>query len=68
MSLMYREGFSLLSGSAVVRLMPTCAQAATTNFIDESACLTADDVRNEVVTIHRSPEMLKVLSLCHLEW
>jgi hypothetical protein len=36
---------------------------AHTNFADESACLTADNVRNEVATIHRSQEVLKVLSL-----
>jgi hypothetical protein len=34
-----------------------------TNFGDESACLMADNVRNEVVTIHRSLVMLKMLSL-----
>jgi hypothetical protein len=33
------------------------------NFADESACLTADNVRNEVVTIHRSQVVLKMLSL-----
>jgi hypothetical protein len=32
------------------------------NFADESACLTADNVHNEFVTIHRSQEMLKMLS------
>jgi hypothetical protein len=30
---------------------------------DESACLMADNTRNEVITIHRSQEMLKMLSL-----
>jgi hypothetical protein len=33
-----------------------------TNFADESIRLLADDVRNEVVTIHRSQEVLKMLS------
>jgi hypothetical protein len=34
-----------------------------TNFADESACLTADKFRNEVVTIHTPQEVLKILSL-----
>jgi hypothetical protein len=38
-----------------------------TNFADESACLTADNVRNEVVTIHRSQEVLKMLSSLHID-
>jgi hypothetical protein len=33
------------------------------NFADESTCLTADNAWNEVVTIHRSQEVLKMLSL-----
>jgi hypothetical protein len=32
------------------------------NFADESACLMADNFRNEVVSIHRSQEALKMLS------
>jgi hypothetical protein len=39
----------------------TCHKVHT-NFADESACLTADKVRNEVVSIYRSQERLKVLS------
>jgi hypothetical protein len=34
-----------------------------TDFADESACLTADNVRNEVVTIQSSQRALKMLSL-----
>jgi hypothetical protein len=34
-----------------------------TNFADESACLTADNIQNEIVTIHISQEVLKMLSL-----
>jgi hypothetical protein len=34
---------------------------AHTNFSDESACLTADNVRNQIVTIHISQEVLKML-------
>jgi hypothetical protein len=37
-----------------------------TNFADESACLTADNVRNEVVTIHKSQEVLEMLSFPHV--
>jgi hypothetical protein len=37
------------------------------NFADESACLTADNVRNEVVTIHKSQEVLKMLSYLHVD-
>jgi hypothetical protein len=36
---------------------------APTNFDDESACLMVDDDRNEVVTIHRSQEVLKKMAL-----
>jgi hypothetical protein len=39
------------------------SQKAHTNFAVESACLTADNVWNEAVTIHRSQEVLKMLSL-----
>jgi hypothetical protein len=38
-----------------------CCEAHT-NFADESACPTADNVRNEVVTIHGSQKVLKMLS------
>jgi hypothetical protein len=33
------------------------------NFADESICLFTNNVQNEVVTIHRSQEVLKMLSL-----
>jgi hypothetical protein len=36
---------------------------AHTDFSDESLCLLTDNVRNEVVTIDRSQEVLKMLSL-----
>jgi hypothetical protein len=32
-----------------------------TNFADESAFLTADNVRNEVVTVHKSQHKLRML-------
>jgi hypothetical protein len=35
---------------------------AQTNFADESAGLTADNVRNEVITIRRSQNVFKMLS------
>jgi hypothetical protein len=40
-----------------------CLPRGAYEFADESACVTADSVRNEVVTIHRSQEALKLLSL-----
>jgi hypothetical protein len=36
---------------------------AHTNFAKESACLRVINIPNEVVTIHRSQEVLKILSL-----
>jgi hypothetical protein len=39
------------------------AREAHTNFADGSICLLADNVRNQVVTIHRSHVMLTILSL-----
>jgi hypothetical protein len=37
------------------------------NFADESACLTIDDIWNEVVTIHRSQDVLKILLPLHID-
>jgi hypothetical protein len=37
------------------------------NFANESASLMADNVWNEVVTIHRSQEVLKILSSVHVD-
>jgi hypothetical protein len=34
-----------------------------TNFADESICLFPDNVRNDVLTIHTTQEVLKTLSL-----
>jgi hypothetical protein len=39
---------------------------AHTNFADESVCLTADNVQNEVGKIHRSQEVLKMLPFTHM--
>jgi hypothetical protein len=37
------------------------------NFANESACLMADNIWNEVATIHRSQEVLKMLSSLHID-
>jgi hypothetical protein len=62
----YREDFYFVDrfhGSAHHGDRCTAGCEAHTNFADESACLLADNVRNDVVTIHRSQEVLKMLSL-----
>jgi hypothetical protein len=51
------HGFALHSDRCA-----TCHKAYT-NFVDESACLTANNVRNELAAIHKSQEVLKMLSL-----
>jgi hypothetical protein len=63
---MYREDFILVDqfhASALHVDRDVACREANTNFADESACLTADNVRNIVVTIHGSQEVLKMLSL-----
>jgi hypothetical protein len=37
------------------------------NFADESACLIAKNVQNEVVTMHRSQVVLKMMSPLHAD-
>jgi hypothetical protein len=62
----YREDFYFVDwfhGSALHGDRSAACCEAHTNFPDESACLTADNVRNEVVTIHRLQEVFKMLSL-----
>jgi hypothetical protein len=51
----------IIYGSALHGDRCTAGCEAHTNFADESACLKADNVQNEVVTIHRSQAMLKML-------
>jgi hypothetical protein len=54
---MYRENFCFVHrfhGSTLHGDRFTAGCEAHTNFADESACLKADNFRNEVVTIHRS--------------
>jgi hypothetical protein len=46
----------------------TAGCKAHTNFADESICLLADNIQKEVVIIHRSPEVLKMLSLSIADW
>jgi hypothetical protein len=65
----YREDFYFVDwfyGSALYGSRGAACCEAHTNFVDESAYLTADNVRNEgkVLTfVHRSQEVLKMLSL-----
>jgi hypothetical protein len=62
--------FTLWTESTALHLTAvSCAACceAHTNFADESACLKADNVRNEVVTIHRSQVVLKILSSLHVD-
>jgi hypothetical protein len=63
---LYREDFYFVDqfhGSALHSDWCTASCKAHTNFASESACLMADNIRTEVVTIHRSQEVLKMLSL-----
>jgi hypothetical protein len=62
---MYREDFYFVDqfhDSVLLGDQCTTGCEAHTNFADESACLMVDNVWNEVVTIHRSQEVLKMLS------
>jgi hypothetical protein len=63
---LYRKDFYFvdrLHGSALHSDQCTAGCVVHTNFADESAFLTADNIWNEVVTMHRSQEVLKMLSL-----
>jgi hypothetical protein len=67
--MLHREDFYFVDwfhGSALHGDRDAACREEHTNFADESASLTADNVRNEVVTIHRSQEVLKMLSLYKL--
>jgi hypothetical protein len=64
--LKYKEDFYFVDrfhGSVLHSDWCTAGFEMHTNFVDESACLMANNVRNEVVTIHRSQEVLKMPSL-----
>jgi hypothetical protein len=54
-------------GSALHGDRCTAGCEAHANFAYESACLMADNIQNKVVTIHRSQEMLKMLSSVHVD-
>jgi hypothetical protein len=66
---MYREDFYFVvrfHGSALHGDQCAACCETHTNFAEESACLTADNVRNEgnfFTFVHRSKEVLKMLSL-----
>jgi hypothetical protein len=62
----YRDDFYFVGrfhGSALHGYRGAVCCETHTNFADESACLTADYVRNDVVAIHRLQEVLKMLSI-----
>jgi hypothetical protein len=54
-------------GSALHGGQCAACYKALMNFASESACLMADNVWNEVVTIHRIQEVLKMLSSLHAD-
>jgi hypothetical protein len=51
----------LVHGSTLDGNQYTTSSEADTNFADESICLLADNVQNEVVTIHIPQVVLKML-------
>jgi hypothetical protein len=55
-----------LHGSALHDGWCAACRKVLTNFANESAFLTADNIRYEPVTIHRSQEVLKMLSSLHI--
>jgi hypothetical protein len=54
-------------GSALHDDRCAACRETNTNFADESTCLTANNVRNEVVTIHILQEVLRMLSSLHVD-
>jgi hypothetical protein len=63
--IIYRKNFYFdrFHGCALQSDQYTAGCKAHTNFADELVYLTADNARNELVKIHRSQEVLKMLSL-----
>jgi hypothetical protein len=60
--LIYKRIFTLLTGSTALHFMTTRGATdckAHTNFANELSCLMASNIYNEVVSIHRSQEVLK---------
>jgi hypothetical protein len=65
-NLFYRKDFYFVyrfHGSALHGGRCAVCYEAHTNFADESVCLTADNVRNEAVTVHIPQDVLKMLAL-----
>jgi hypothetical protein len=63
---LYRDDFYFVDrfhDSALHGDQCTAIYKVNTNFADESACLKEVNIWNGVVTIHRSQEVLKMLSL-----
>jgi hypothetical protein len=63
---LYREDFYFVDqfhGSVLHGNQCTTGCEAHMSFADESACLVGDNIQNEVVKIHRSQEVLKILSV-----
>jgi hypothetical protein len=53
----------LVHGSALHSNWCTISCKADTDFADESMCLLADNIKTEVLRIHRSQKVLKMLSV-----
>jgi hypothetical protein len=63
---LYRDDFYFVDrfhDSACYKVINVLLAEWHTNSADESACLIVDNIQNKVVTIHRSQEVLKMLSL-----
>jgi hypothetical protein len=63
----FNDRTPFLSNTAL-QFTVTGALPAHANFAVESACLMADNIRNEVVTIHRSQVVFKMLSSLHADF
>jgi hypothetical protein len=67
LSSLYKEDFYFVDrihDSALHGNWCTASYEEHANFADKSACLMANNIWNEVVTIHRSQKVFKTLSLC----
>jgi hypothetical protein len=63
---LYRVDFYFVDrfhDSACYKVIGVLLAEGHTNSADESACLIVNNIQNKVVTIHRSQEVLKMLSL-----
>jgi F420-0:gamma-glutamyl ligase-like protein len=62
--------FTVWTGSTVLPFTAAgapFAEVGHTNFAFELTCLTTDKVRKELVTVHKSHEVLKILSSLHVD-